>query len=287
MSYTLSPNANRWANLVSFAEGTYRGDQGGRQYNIQFGGGRFSDLSRHPDQVIHGGKYSSAAAGAYQFMPGTWSGVMGGAMTPDRQDEAFVRLAQRRGVDVNTAPITRENIARLAPEWASLPTMEGVSYYDQPVKSFETLANFAGVDAPSQARQYESVQTVDANSDAPVGQGPQSPQQSGLSLADLLLIEQVRKERAEANKALDERVAELTKSFKVKSGIEPDEVKPEEVAVATTDPRLLEENERLRAQNNQILQALRRNSEVGKANQGISNALTMARNAFRGGKAVI
>ena len=59
---------------ISGAEGTILGGKPG--YNVMFGGGKFNDLSRHQDKVISSrGGYSSAAAGAYQFMPGTWGEV--------------------------------------------------------------------------------------------------------------------------------------------------------------------------------------------------------------------
>lgn len=38
--------------------------------------------------------------------------------------------------------LTAEVLARLAPEWASLPTLEGVSHYGQPVKDRSELQRF-------------------------------------------------------------------------------------------------------------------------------------------------
>jgi len=135
---------------ISFAEGTTT-----HGYHTQFGGGRIEDLSKHPDQVIHGGKYSSAAFGRYQFMPRTWGDVMGGAMTPERQDAAAVKLTisrlDRAGIRVRNedeleALLQKEGIspriaAALAPEWASFPTLSGQSYHGQPVKKLQTIQN--------------------------------------------------------------------------------------------------------------------------------------------------
>jgi hypothetical protein len=52
------------------------------------------------------------------------------------------------------APISREQIAKMAPVWASLPNMSGASEYGQPVKRYEDLVsvyekNQKGLDASS------------------------------------------------------------------------------------------------------------------------------------------
>lgn len=145
---SVSPLERQWLDLISFAEGTYDPSRGGTQYDIMFGGGRFGDLSKHPDRVISSGGYNSAAAGAYQFMPQTWAGVSKKlglkGFGPEQQDLAALELIRQRGVDPARDPITKETVARLAPEWASLPTLSGKSYYGQPVRKFEELTQFAG-----------------------------------------------------------------------------------------------------------------------------------------------
>ena len=142
----ISPNARAWLKALSAAEGTTR--DGEIRYDIMFGGGRFTDLSRHPDTVIDGGRYKSAAAGAYQFMPGTWREAKADLKLKDfgpySQDQAALYLMRRRGVDPDTAPINAESVALLSPEWASLPTLNGNSYYGQPVKSLEFIQEAAG-----------------------------------------------------------------------------------------------------------------------------------------------
>ena len=141
---TVTPNERRWLDTVCFAEGTWDPNRGGCQYDMMFGGGRFKDFSRHPDVVNKAGGLASAAAGAYQFMPGTWESVGGGAMTPDRQDQAALRLIRNRGVDPATEPIDRYTVAALSPEFASFPKFEGGSYYpEQNAKSFESIQRFA------------------------------------------------------------------------------------------------------------------------------------------------
>ncbi|MCC3216153.1 peptidoglycan DD-metalloendopeptidase family protein [Chryseobacterium sp. X308] len=46
-------------------------------YTTQYSGKQFSDLSKHPEEVITSGKYSSSAAGAYQIMTDTWKNLTG------------------------------------------------------------------------------------------------------------------------------------------------------------------------------------------------------------------
>jgi len=136
-------NRQSWLDLISRAEGTWR--NGERGYNVYYGGGTFDNTQNHPNKVIQPTQNSipSSAAGAYQFMPGTWQGQGGGTMTPERQDEYAYRLGLDRGVDFDTAAINAENVALLAPEWASLPTAEGKSYYpNQSAKTMEEISSF-------------------------------------------------------------------------------------------------------------------------------------------------
>ena len=138
------PRARALLNTIRFAEGT-AGEKG---YQTMFGGGTFEDMSRHPDTVIDGGRYRSAAAGAYQFMPDTYSEVsqqLGlSDFQPESQDVAALALIDRRGA---LDPFLQGDkfgavMNRLAPEWASLPTSAGASYYGQPVKTLGDLYSY-------------------------------------------------------------------------------------------------------------------------------------------------
>ena len=153
-------NRNAWLDLISYAEGTRR--DGGRGYNVYYGGGTFDNTQGHPGRVLQPTQNSipSSAAGAYQFMPDTWKGLGGGAMTPQRQDQYAYQLGLGRGVDFDTAPINAENVALLAPEWASLPTLEGKSYYGQPVKSLEELSQFANTGRVQEKTQQVTQEQV-------------------------------------------------------------------------------------------------------------------------------
>jgi len=142
----ISANERALLNTIRYAEGTWHG--GGTQgYGTMFGGGQFDWSKGHPNRVVRSGGYASAAAGAYQFMPDTWGAVSRQLglkdFSPDSQDRAALQLIRNRGVDPSK-PITTDALARLAPEWASLPTASGRSYYKQPVKSHRELFSFYG-----------------------------------------------------------------------------------------------------------------------------------------------
>jgi muramidase (phage lysozyme) len=145
MSKPITPAERQWLNLISYAEGTWD-PKSGPQYNMMFTGKRFNDLRRHPDIVNKSPGYASSAAGAYQFVTPTWRGVSQQEglkdFGPRSQDLGALRLIRQRGVDPARDPITPQTIAKLAPEWAALPTLQGRSFYGQPVKSYGTLVNF-------------------------------------------------------------------------------------------------------------------------------------------------
>ena len=144
-------NEARWKAVILHAEGTGKHKN---PHGTAFSGAQFDNSKPHPGTVYGSktSKYRSAAHGFAQFMPETWARIMGGnvPMTEKNQNIAFSRLAAARGVDIKTAPLTRENLAKLSPEWASLPTLAGKSYYGQPVKSYkELLSVFKGFKPPT------------------------------------------------------------------------------------------------------------------------------------------
>jgi lysozyme len=123
-----------------------------------FGGSYMPSLERHPNQVNYTSGYASAAAGAYQFMPFTWNLVVQSLglrdFHPPAQDQGALFLIQRRGALplADRGELSPELAAKLAPEWASFPTLAGNSYYGQPVKRYEELRRFYE-DNLSQLRQ--------------------------------------------------------------------------------------------------------------------------------------
>ena len=139
-----TPEGQALLRTIRFAEGTERG--GPDSYRVMFGGSLAPDLKRHPDVVMKG---RSTAAGAYQFLTPTWNAAQKRlgltSFGPVEQDIAALDLARRRTMGLGGLSylqkqgLTPDFVAALAPEWASLPTKEGKSYYGQPVKQYQKL----------------------------------------------------------------------------------------------------------------------------------------------------
>lgn len=105
---------------------------------------KVSDLRNHPNLLVQvGPNLRSTAAGRYQFLSGTWKGLSMPDFSPRSQDLAAIKLMQRRGM---IEPLLQGDFAtaihRGAPEWASLPTVSGGSYYGgQGSRSLSSLRN--------------------------------------------------------------------------------------------------------------------------------------------------
>lgn len=160
--FPLTPERRALLNTIRYAEGTWR--QGNDGYRVQYGGGLFKNLNRHPNQIIHR-RYSSAAAGAYQFLPATWrmakKALQLKNFRPESQDQAALYLIRRRkalGL-ADRGVFTRELANRLAPEWSSFPKHSGHSYYGQPVRSFFSLRAFYNKNLANVARAHRRSQS--------------------------------------------------------------------------------------------------------------------------------
>ena len=107
---------------------------------------KVTDLSKHPNVLVKlNAKLSSTAAGKYQFLFKTWNSLNGVPDFSERsQDIAAIMLMQRRGM---IAPLQQGDFASAvykgAPEWASLPTSGGGSYY--PGQSARPLSSLKSV----------------------------------------------------------------------------------------------------------------------------------------------
>jgi len=184
------PEVRSLLNTIRYAEGT----PGTAGYQTMFGGGKFDTSKgwRHPDKAITGGGYTSTAAGAYQFLTPTWQGVakeLGlSSFDPRSQDLGALRLIDRRGA---LDPFLKGEkfgtvINKLAPEWASLPTSGGGSYYGQPSKKLGDLYNY-----------YQQQKTGQPAAPAVAGaQPPQAPQQQQKGLPNINIFIGGKKQEA-------------------------------------------------------------------------------------------
>jgi len=141
------PEVRSLLNTIRYAEGT-PGEAG---YRTMFGGGKFDTSKgwKHPDTVVRTPGYASAAAGAYQFLPGTWQGTAKAlglpGFDPKSQDLAALYLIDKKRGALD--PFLKGEkfgtvINKLAPEWSSLPTSGGGSYYGQPSKKLGDLFKY-------------------------------------------------------------------------------------------------------------------------------------------------
>jgi lysozyme len=138
-AYRLTPERRALLHTIRFGEGTWLG--GRREgYRILYSGGCFDGFARHPDEVVRR-RYVSAAAGPNQFLPQPWGAAARDLGLPDvappSQDQAALHLMEKRGAltTFDREGLTPAGITRLAPEWASLPTLGGTSAYAQPVRT--------------------------------------------------------------------------------------------------------------------------------------------------------
>jgi muramidase (phage lysozyme) len=127
-------NVNAFLLMIRTAEGT----SGPLGYRTMFGGGTFESYAAHPNVKVtrtfnNGKRVTSTAAGAYQFLIGTWNDCKRQLgltdFSPASQDAAAVYLLKRRGAlaDVRAGRFDAA-IRKTAREWASLPG----SPYGQP-----------------------------------------------------------------------------------------------------------------------------------------------------------
>ena len=125
------------SSTIALAEGTL-GSDGKISYGTFYGGGKFTDFSKHPDIVHHTKSGSSAAAGGYQFMPSTWNRTAAKLnltdFSPASQEKAARQLTKWRGVDpdakITSVSQLRDTFNKLSGEWAGLPNLQNVSAYE-------------------------------------------------------------------------------------------------------------------------------------------------------------
>lgn len=121
---TLEGYLNSVPSCMAFLD-TIAWAEGGRSYQTLYGGGTFSGW-QHPNRRITAGGYTSTAAGRYQFLYSTWSGIarrLGlSDFSPRNQDIAALALIEERGQLSRLLNGDAEGVMRgLGCAWAALP----------------------------------------------------------------------------------------------------------------------------------------------------------------------
>ena len=110
--------------------------------------------------------------------------------TPENQDKmaiaGYMMGQARMSAEEIDAPISRAQIAKMAPVWASLPMMNGQSRYGQPVKRYEDLVavyeqNQKGLDPSS----FTATTGIKGAPPGPGGPGGGGVSPSGTTMASL------------------------------------------------------------------------------------------------------
>lgn len=133
---------------LQWAEGTWNPERDDNDaYRTLVGGGRFESLNKHPDTGVTintpNGPLRSFAAGAYQFMPDTYAKHRMPDFSEESQDRAALLEIQTVGQVDPKQPLTPEAVDKLAPIWASLPTLAtGTSFYNQGGKTLDDVLTF-------------------------------------------------------------------------------------------------------------------------------------------------
>jgi lysozyme len=124
--------------MIQYSEGTI----GPNAYRMMYGGGLFNDYSRHPNKAVTKYGITSTAAGAYQFLNKTWTGLQQelnlSDFSPASQNKGAIELIRRRGALADVlAGRFAQAIYKCRKEWASLPG----AGYGQGERSMQSLAS--------------------------------------------------------------------------------------------------------------------------------------------------
>jgi len=116
LGYLSRPEVRATLDTIAWAEGA--------NYNTLYGGGTFTIGGPHPNRAITAGRYTSTAAGRYQFLKSTWDSLGLANMSETNQDIGALMLINRRGaldeiLAGDFAGALRSGA--LGREWASLP----------------------------------------------------------------------------------------------------------------------------------------------------------------------
>lgn len=188
-------------------------ESSGLQYDLMYGGGRFSDFSKHPGQAIpitsgpHVGETSSAA-GAFQFLEGTWNEAAEALgltdFSPESQTRAAWWLAGRdytaktgRNIDVDLAsgdPVKIERVRQALAGRGRSTTWEGL----QNMSPTEFFAHVTGArPTPTGLLEDETYSAVPFNEKVKLVQLAEQQRQQQLT-------QQLEQQNAVTNAAIQE-----------------------------------------------------------------------------------
>lgn len=116
--YANNPNVRALLDAIAWGEGA--------NYNTVFGGGSFSDYSRHPNRSVTAGGYTSTAAGRYQFLASTWANLQRNYgladFMPHSQDLGAIALIAEKGALANIVAGDFDGaVKKIRGVWPSLP----------------------------------------------------------------------------------------------------------------------------------------------------------------------
>lgn len=139
--WLFSPNVRAFLDMIAYAEGT------DDYYNIIFGGSLFESYKDHPNIKVKNGKYSSTAAGRYQFLYKTWKELERALglndFSPPSQDFATIEILRRsyalKKIETNSdLKSFKEAVKLIGNTWASMPG----SQYKQGNKTLDQIYDF-------------------------------------------------------------------------------------------------------------------------------------------------
>lgn len=162
------PNVQRALGTIRAAEGTARYTN---PYSVGFGGRPVQSLAQHPNMSASfrdnsGKRGKTTAAGAYQFLGGTWGDISKSLGLRDfskkNQDIAAVGLLDRAGALGHVLAGDVKNFVNSAKgTWASFPG----SPYNQPTKSMSFMEKAWGAPVTSAFPEIRNVPTPTARPD--------------------------------------------------------------------------------------------------------------------------
>ena len=153
---------------IYYSEGTLEKTHAKPRYDILVGGGTFSDLSHHPQKVIHvGGDLWSSAAGALQAIRKTWKQLKKyediiGFHPSDQAAGALHLIEGRHAMEYVRAGDIEKAFVAIRREWASI---QGANYPGQHTNSLDKLTKaytsiFAALEAKAPGGLWPEPQTA-------------------------------------------------------------------------------------------------------------------------------